>query len=108
MVCSGFTGITTIGDMLVWPTGCNYYIYLIVFTVVFITLTLILYNREREEKITADIISSMGVSAIVTLVLALSGTLIKNSAGIPMVQQDIFMYVFAMSIIFILIWFFKK
>ena len=108
MVCSGFTGITTVGDFLVWPTGCNYYFYLVVFATIFITLALILYNREKEEIVKADIISSLGVSSIVTLILALIGTLIQNSAGIPMVQQDIFLYIFAFSIIFILIWFFKK
>lgn len=108
MVCDAFTGITTIGDMLVWPTGCNYYFYLIVFATIFITLSLILYNREEEKRMRGDIISVMGVSAIVTVVLTLIGTLIKNSAGIPMVQSDIFLYIFAFSIIFILIWFFKR
>ena len=108
MVCSGFTGIASWGDMLVWPTACNYYFYLIVLAVVFITLSLILYNREKEERIRADMISSLGVSSIVTLILALIGTLIKNTAGIPMIQNDIFLYIFALAIIFILIWFFKK
>ncbi len=108
MVCSAFTGITNFGDLLVWPTGCNYYIYLIVFAVIFITLTLILYNKEKEEQVRSDMVSCMGVSATATFVLALIGTLIKNTAGIPMVQRDIFLYVFAMTIIFIAIWFFKK
>ena len=108
MVCAAFTGINTLGDWLVWPTGCNYYFYLVVFATIFITLTFILYNREREEIVKADIISSLGVSSIVTVILALIGTLIKNSADIPMVQQDIFLYIFAFTIIFISIWFFKK
>ena len=108
MVCSAFTGLTTVGDFLVWPTGCNYFFYLVVFATIFITLALILYNQEREDVIKADAISSLGVSSIVTLVLALIGTLIKNSENIPMVQLDIFLYIFAFTIIFILIWFFKK
>lgn len=108
MVCEIFTGINSIGDLLVWPTSCNYYIYLIVFTTIFMTLSLILYNRQKEGEITADIVSSMGVSSIAVIFLALIGTLIKNDAGIPMVQQDIFLYVFAVGIIFLLIWFFKK
>ena len=108
MVCLAFTGITTLGDWLVWPTGCYYYFYMVVFATIFITLTLILYNREKEEIVKADIISSMGVSSIVVLMLALIGTLIKNSADIPMVQQDIFLYIFSFAIIFILFWFFKR
>ncbi len=108
MTCSAFTNINSIGDLLVWPTGCNYYIYLMVLTTVFIVLCLILYNRQKESEITADLVSSMGVSSIAIIVLALTGTLIKNSAGIPMIQQDIFLYTFAGGMVFILIWFFKR
>ena len=108
MVCAEFTGIESIGDLLVWPTICSYWFYLIVFATIFITLSLILYNRQKDEEVKGDLVSSMGVSAIATLFLSLIGTLIKNSDGIPMVQQDVFIYVFAMSIIFILLWFFKK
>ena len=108
MVCAGFINISTLGDILVWPTGCNYYFYLVVFATVFITLALILYNKDKDVIVRPDIISSLGVSSIVTLILALIGTLIKNSAGIPMVQQDIFLIIFSMSIVFIMIWFFKK
>ena len=108
MVCEGFTNISTLGDILVWPTACNYYFYLVVLATIFITVTLILYNREKEEVVKADIISSLGVSSIATLLLALIGTLIKNSADIPVIQQDIFLIVFSFSIVFIMLWFFKK
>ena len=108
MTCSAFTNINSIGDLLVWPTSCNYYIYLIVFFTIFVVLSLILYNRHKELQITSDLISSMGVSSIAVLFLALTGTLIKNSIGIPMIQQDIFLYTFATGIVFILIWFFKR
>ncbi len=108
MVCAEFTNINTLGDILVWPTICNYWFYLVVFATLFITLTLILYNREREEIVKADIISSLGVSSIAIFLLALTGTLVKNSAGIPMVQQDIFLYIFSITLVFVMIWFFKK
>ncbi|KKK95580.1 hypothetical protein LCGC14_2671390 [marine sediment metagenome] len=108
MVCAEFTGIGSVADLLVWPTVCNYWFYLIVFATIFITLSLILYNKQKDDEVKGDLISSMGVSAIAILFLSLIGTLIKNSEGIPMVQQDVFIYIFAMSIIFILLWFFKK
>ncbi len=108
MVCAIFTEINNIGDLLVWPTSCNYYFYLIVFATVFITLAFILWNRQKEDEVTADMISSLGVSSIAVIFLALIGTVIKDSNNIPMVQQDIFLYVFAVGIIFILLWFFKK
>ncbi len=108
MVCAIFTNINNVGDLLVWPTSCNYYFYLIVFATVFITLAFILWNRQKEDEVTADMISSLGVSSIAVIFLALIGTVIKDSNNIPMVQQDIFLYVFAVGIIFILLWFFKK
>ena len=108
MVCAEFTNINSFGDLLVWPTGCNYYFYLIVLATIFIVLTLILFNRQKESEIRGDLISSLGVSSIAIIILALIGTLIKNDANIPMIQSDIFLYVFAFGIIFILIWFFKK
>ena len=108
MVCAIFSDLKTWADVLVYPTSCNYYIYLVFFVAIFITLTLILFNREREQFAKADMISSLGVSSIATLFLALIGTLIENSDGIPMVQENIFMYVLAFTIVFILIWFFKK
>ena len=108
MPCTSFTNISTLGDILVWPTGCSYYLYLIVLATIFITLVLILYNREKEEVVKADIISGLGVSSIAVFLLALIGTLVKNSAGIPMVQQDIFLIIFSFTIIFVMIWFFKR
>ena len=108
MVCEIFTNINNIGDLLVWPTSCNYYIYLVVFVTIFITLSSILYYAQKEEQRRGDMISSMGVSAIAVILLALVGTLIKNTDNIPMMQRDIFLYIFASGIVFILIWFFKK
>ena len=108
MVCATFTGINTIGDLLVWPTICNYYFYLVIFAGLFITLTLILYNRQKDAEVRGEFISSLGVSSISIILLALIGTTIKNSSDIPMVQQDIFLYIFAVGIVFISIWFFKR
>lgn len=107
-LCPEFTGITTIADILVWPTSCNYNFYLIFFITFFVVLSLILYNKEKESLIRSDAVSSMGVSAIATFFLALTGTFIQNSAGIPMVQQDIFLYVLAGVVVFVVIWFFKR
>ncbi len=108
MVCESFAGVGSIADILVWPTGCYYYFYLVVLGTIFLVISLSLYNTERERFIKADMISSLGVASIPTLFLAVIGTLIENSDGIPMIQQDILLYVLAFSIVFIVIWFFKK
>lgn len=108
MVCSAFSAVATFNDLLVWPTGCFYYFWLVILGAIFLILTIGFYQREKEEKLTADAISSLGVSSVIVDFLALLLTLVKNTDGIPALQSDLFLYVFAFSIPFILIWFFKK
>lgn len=108
MVCSIISNVVGLADLLVYPTSCDYYFYAKIFFGIFIILTLILYFKEQERFTKPDVISCLGVSSIVILFLAMIGTLITNSVGIPMIQQDIFMYIIAFSVIFIGVWFFKK
>lgn len=99
-------------EFMIYPTTCFYHFYSVILAGLFIIFTLFLYNKEREDVIKADIISSMGVSATVIMFLALIGTLITSttSAGltIPMIQQDIFLYIVTIWIVLSGIWFFKK
>ena len=108
MVCSIISDVTGIADLMVYPTSCDYYFYAYIFGGIFIILTLVLFFKEQERYTKPDVISCMGISSIVIIFLAMIGTLIKNSVGIPMVQQDIFLYIIAFGVIFIGIWFFKK
>lgn len=95
-------------ELFIFPTTCFYHFYSVILFMIFSTLTLILYNTEKEDFVKADMISSLGVSATVTMFLALIGTLIESSNGIVMIQFDIFRYVFAIWIVITGIWFFKK
>lgn len=108
MPCDAFTNITTYGDWLVYPTSCFYYFWLVVLGVVWLVLSLTLFYNQREREIQADALSSMGVSSIAIISLALIGTLIKNSDNIPMIQQDIFLYVLSIGLALIIIWLWKK
>lgn len=107
-ICPAFSGIQTLADFLVYPTTCVYYFYLFILGAMWTILTLILYNIEEDEKKVSDIFSSMGVASLVVLFTALIGTFVVNTAGIPMVQSDIFMIVLAFNIVFIILWFFKS
>lgn len=100
-------GINTIGDWLVYPTSCDYYFYAKILAGLFLLLTLSIFYTEKKILIKPDIISSLGVSSLVILFLAMIGTLITSSSGIPMIQQDIFIYVIAFTVIFVAMWFFK-
>ncbi len=95
-------------EILVYPTTCFYYTYAFFFFALFILLSLFLYNREREDFPKPDMISAIGTSATAIFFLALIGTLIKTSDNIPMVQLDIFRYIFVIWIVLVAIWYFKK
>lgn len=104
MVCKGLETLTdnTIAGILNFPTSCFYRFYEGIMVAFFIILALILFNKEREEFVKADMISSLGVSAIVTIVISFFGTLV----GI--IQQDILVEIFAGGMVFIIIWFLKN
>ncbi len=111
MACRGLDVMgtnQTLADYLVFPTSCVYSFWAILFFTLFILITFILYNREREDTVQADLISSAGVSATAVFVLMVVGSLVKSSTGIPMVQQDILLGGVAFWIIISAIWFFKK
>ncbi len=108
MVCSAIFSIDSIADLLVWPAGCDFYFYLKIFTGLFIILTWGLYKFEKKHRQDSEILSSMGVSSIAIFVLALIGTLIKNSDNIPMISSTVLLIIIAVTIPIILIWMFKK
>lgn len=110
MVCQTLAqfGVSTWGDLLVYPTSCDYYFYAKLFAGLFLILVLSIYYGEKKILVKPDIISSLGVSSLAIFFLSVIGTLIKSSSDIPMIQQDIFTYVIAFTIIFLGLWFFKK
>lgn len=103
MVCTGLEILTdnTIIGILQFPTSCDYQFYAKLMGAFFVVLTFILFNREKEKLIKADMISCMGVSAIATISIALLGTFLK------IIQADIFIEIFVIGVIFIVIWLLK-
>lgn len=96
-------------DYLIYPTTCFYYFYAVILGAVFLIVMLWLYNREREVSTQPDIISTAAISATAIFVLAGVGTLVRaTNYDIPLIQSDIFMYVFAFWIVLSAIWFFKE
>lgn len=111
MACQGLDIMGTnlsFADYLIYPTTCFYYTYAVIFFALFAIITFLLWNRERELFVKADMMSSMGVSATAILFLALISTLISSTNGIPMLQRDIFLFIVAFWIVISGIWFFKR
>ncbi len=108
MACEILTDLQTFGDFLVYPTGCNYYFYLILLGFLMIIITWFLFKSEEKKVGKSDFLSSLAVSNIVVSVLASVGTLIKNSDDIPMIQSDILLYFIAVTIVVVFLWIFKS
>ncbi len=108
MACEILTNLQTFGDFIVYPTGCNYYFYLILLGTVMLIITWMLFKSEEKRTGKGDFIASLAVSNIVISVLASMGTLVQNSNNIPMIQTDILIYFIAITIVVVLLWIFKE
>jgi hypothetical protein len=104
MTCAGFdpTISTGIAGFLSYPTICDHHFWAKILAGFFIILTFILFNRDKERLVKADMLSSMGVSALATIFIAVLGTLL----GI--ISSDVFLEIFVTGLIFIAIWIFKE
>lgn len=107
MACEILTNLQTFGDFLVYPTGCNYYFYLILLGFLMVIIAWFLFKSEEKRTGRGDFISSLAVSNIVMTVLASIGTLIVNSDNIPMIQADILLIFIAVTIVMVLFWVFR-
>jgi len=103
-ICS----ITSISDFLVCPTLHNYYFWLIIFIGLIFILSWRIHVFQKKDDGKGDLISALGTSTIAFSVLGVLGTLIKNADDIPMIQSDVLLILFAITIPCILIWIFRK
>ena len=104
MTCAGLETLTdsTITGILAYPTTCDYHFYAKIMGAFFIIITLTLYFKDRERVVKADMISCLGVAAIATIFVSLIGTFLT------IIQQDVFIEIFVLGMIFIMIWMLKK
>ncbi len=108
MTCETLANLQSFGDFLVYPSGCNYWFYLILLLTVGLIIAWTLFKAEEKRVGKADFISSLAVSSIVITFLGVIGTLIENSDGIPMIQSDVLLILMAINIPLILLWVFKE
>ena len=107
MACELISGIADFADLVVYPTSCDYFFYLKILGTMMLIVAWILYKEEERRVGKGDLIPSLAVSSIAFTVLALIGTIVQNSVGIPMIQGDILLYFLALTIVLVLIWIFK-
>jgi hypothetical protein len=107
-ICGVSFAIETFSDFLVFPTYCFYHFWLLIFGFLFLLLTYTFYDKDENKKGSGEMLSSMGVSSIAITALATWGTFVKNSQNIPMIQNDIFLWVVASMVVFVGIWIYNK
>ncbi len=102
--CSGLETLTddTIIGILSFPTSCFNHFYAVLMAALFVILTFSLKKIDEEKFQKSDIISAMGVSALVTIFVSLFGTIIK------IIQPDVFIEIFVIGMIFVVIWLLKR
>ncbi len=108
MACDLNFSITSISDWLVYPVGCDFYFYLKILIAIFGVIAWTLYKSEKKVVQKSELLSSLGVSSIGILILSLIGTLIKNTADIPMISVEVMLIMLSFTIPIILVWIFKK
>lgn len=108
IVCELLTNINGFADLLVWPTSCSYYFYLMILEFIFLFLTWSTYDSEEDKVGKANIFPSLAISSIVVLFLASIGTLIVNTQGIPVIQADIMLILIAQLIVLVGLWIFNQ
>jgi len=103
MVCEGLEVLnnTGIADILAYPTTCDYQFYAKILGAFFVILAFILWNNDKERMIKPDMLSSLGVAGIATIILALAGTLVG------FIEALIFIEIAVGCMIFIVLWLIK-
>ena len=104
MVCAGLETLTdnSITGILAFPTSCDYFFYAKIMFAFWLILSVGLFKKDDEKFLKSDMISAMGVSAIVTIFVSLIGTVIK------IIQRDIFIFILVIGMIFVVLWLIKK
>lgn len=110
MVCAGLEILSGygIGDLLAFPNSCDHYFWAKILIAFFIILSYTLYKKDEEKIVKPNILSSMGISAIATIFIALILTYILDSNGNSIIPGDVFLEVIIGCTIFIVLWLFSK
>lgn len=109
VLCAGLEtlAISTVADILGYPSSCDYYFYAKFLAAIFIILTFTLFNKEKESYIRSDMISCMGVSSLAVISLGLILNSMETSWGSNVLPGDVFIEVLVAALIPAVIWIFK-
>lgn len=110
--CVAISNIRTFSDLLVWPNTCTFYFYLVIFLVLVAIVGWFVYKREKKDVGRGNLVSSYAVTLLAFSFLAVMASLIHGDTGvlatIALFPSDNLLYMFALTVLFILMWIFGK
>ena len=111
MTCEVIASVGSFADLMIYPTTCDYYFWLKILIALIIIVGWGLYWEEKKRKGEGDFLSSITISSLAFSIVGIFGTLVKGDtgtlAGIPLIQTDILIILFAITIPLIIIWIFR-
>lgn len=110
VVCESIANYAMQGpiDLVVYPNTCWPYFWTLILGGIWAILAAAMYSSELKRFFTSEILSCISVAGIVTVFLALIGTLITGSNGVPMVTDNGLISLLSVLIIFIIVWLIKE
>ena len=111
MTCEVISSVQSFADFMIYPTICDYYFWLKIIIALIIIVGWGLYWEEKKRKGEGDFLSSIAISSLAFSIVGVFGTLVKGDTGtlegIPLIQTDILLILFAITIAFVIIWIFR-
>ena len=107
MTCQAISTLTSIPDLLVFPTTCHYFFWMEILLVLIFLVAWSIFKADEKKSGKGDFISAGAVSSLAFTILAAFGTVIINSSNVPMIQTDVMMYLLAITIPLNILWIFK-
>ncbi len=92
---------TNIEDILSYPLTGDFWFWGEILLAIFIIITLFTFFEERERLGKGNLLSSLAIASVVTIVLSFIGSLFK------IVTKEIFLITLVLGIVLIFIWFIK-
>ncbi len=94
--------ITGIEDVLSFPLTGDFWFWGKILLAIFTIITFFTFFEERERLGRGNLLSSLAVASLITIVLSFVGSLFK------IVTQEIFLIILVLGIVLIFIWYINE
>jgi len=100
---SNLSSNSTIGNLFALPNNSYPFYWLWIMSALWLIIAFTLYFKEKERKVSGNMLSSMAVSSFAILVLSAIGTF-----GVGFISLQIMLYILIFNLLIIGIWIFSN